>query len=359
LVIESSKKEETKKNIFKYKVNRDNKNKAKDNSYRKANDSKNINKNNIKNNKTLKDDIIHNPLFKKNVISLYDIALFNNLIKKQKADSFEDAKLNEKMLLFNKKKQKSNNIFRFGQKNENKNSKNNNKLFNNKNFNALIPMTLSSSNTSKNFFPHQNYIKPSNVNNINKNNITNIHGIIYNNEIKEKLRNNFINLIQDKTQINNKRKYTNLLNEYSNGKIKAYHQKLLEQNKNFLKYEKFGMGRLRKSAQLRISSSNNSQRNAAFNNNRIKNYDKNFTPFHYQRSKSTGNFFKLGKQNKLSPKTPNKQIIFQENNDEIEKQQNINFLYNKLFLIETTKFDNIIKNEQDYKYKRSKSSKKK
>jgi hypothetical protein len=258
-----------------------------------------------------------------------------------------------------KKKKKSNNIFRFGQKNENKNSKNNNKLFNNKNFNALIPMTLSSSNTSKNFFPHQNYFKPSNVNNINKNNITNIHGIIYNNEIKEKLRNNFINLIQDKTQINNKRKYTNLLNEYSNGKIKAYHQKLLEQNKNFLKYEKFGMGHLRKSAQLRISSSYNSQRIAGFSNKRNTNCDKNFTPFHNQRSKSTGHFFKLGKQNKLSPKTPYRQIIYQDNDNEIEKQQNINFLYDGLFLIDTNKLNNIIKNEQDYKYKRNKSSKKK
>ena len=347
--IESSKNEETKKNIIKYKVNIDDKNKAKDNSYRKVNNSKN----NIKNIKTLKADIINNPQKKKNVISLYDIVVMNNIIKKQKVDGFEDTKLNEKLLLNNKIKQKSNNIFRLGQKNENKNSKNNNnKIINSKKFKALIPMTLSSSNTTKNLFQHQNYFKLSK----NNNKIPNSTGIIYNNENKEKLKNNYINLIQDKKQINNKRKYTNLFNQYGNDKIKAYYQKIFEKNKKFLK---FGRGRLRKSAQLRLSSSNNSQRNAAFNNNRNKNYDKYFTPFHYHRSKSTGNFFKLGKQNKLSPKTPNKQITFQENNDEIEKQQNINFLYNRLFLIETTKFDNIINNEQDYIYKRSKSSKKK
>ena len=354
--IESSKNEETKKNTIKYKESVDNKNKSKDDLNRKQNESKN----NTKNNKTLKSDIIHNPQLKKNVISLFDIAVMNKIMKKQKAESFEEAKLNGKMLLNNnlKLKQKNNNIFRFGPKNENKNNVNN---FNNNNYNSLLPMTLSSSNTTKNLFPHQNYFKLSNTNKSNKNSnkIPNISENIYNHEIKGKLKNNYINLIQDKKQINKKNKYTNLINKYGNDKIKDYYKKILEQNKNFLRVEKFGLGNLRKSTQLRISSSIPSKRNTGFFNNRNKNYEKNYTPFHYQRSRSTGHFFKLGKQTKLSPKTPNKQIIYNENDNDIEKQQSINFLYNGLCLIDTNKINNIIKNEQDYKYKRSNSSKRK
>ena len=354
---EASKNQDSKKNIIKYKVNKDNKNKnnSKENIYKNANENK------INNNKTLKSDITHNPQIKKNIFSLHDIAVMNNIIKKQQSDNFEEAKLSEKIVLINngKQKQKTNNIFRFGQKNENKNNNINNNIFYNNKFSSLIPMALTSSNTTKNLLPHQNFFQFNNINNKNYDKIPNINK----NENKEKLKNNYINLIQDKKQNNNKKnKYTNLLNKYGNDKIKSYYQKIIDQNKNILKYEKFGLGNLRKSAHLRISSSIPSHRNFASINYRNKNYDKNFTPFHYQRSKSTGHFFKLGKQNKLSPKTPNRQIIFPENDNEIEKQQNYYNLFNGFYLANTTKFknfQNIAKNEGDLKFKRSKSSKRK
>ena len=120
----------------------------------------------------------------------------NNIIKKQQSDNFEEAKLSEKIVLINngKQKQKTNNIFRFGQKNENKNNNINNNIFYNNKFSSLIPMALTSSNTTKNLLPHQNFFQFNNINNKNYDKIPNINK----NENKEKLKNNYINLIQDK-----------------------------------------------------------------------------------------------------------------------------------------------------------------
>ena len=365
--VEGSKNQEMKKNIVKYKSNQDNKNKntninKENKAYSKSNENNNdnnisINSNITNNNKSLKSDLAlaHNSQIKKNIFSLHDLAIMNNIIKKQQADNFENGKLSEKNLLINhgKQKHKANNIFRFGQKNE---IKNNNNIFNNNKFNSMIPMNLTSSNTSKNLIIHQPFFQFNK--NINKNydKIPNI-----NNENKEKIKNNYINIFEDKKQ-NNKKKYTNLLNKFVNGKIKSYYQGIIEKNKNLLKYEKFGFGTLKKSPHLRISSSIVSHRNySLLCGNKSKNYDKNYTSFHVQRSKSTGHFLKLGRQNKLSPKTPNREIIFNQGEEEGEKQQKFYNLFGGFSFSNTTRLQNIQNNgnnNRDYN-KRSKSSKKK
>ena len=364
--VEGSKNQDFKKNIIKYKSNQDNKNKNKSGNnnnikeinnntggYTKSNESDKNNNIDINNNKSLKSDLVlaHNSQIKKNIFSLHDLAVMNNIIKKQQLDNFENGKLSEKILLINngKQKHKTNNIFRFGQKNE---IKNNSNIFNNK-FSSIIPMNLTSSNTTKNLLHHQQFFQINKNNNNNYDKIPNINNNI-NKDNKEKLKNNYINLIQDKKQ--NKKKYTNLLDKFGNGKVKSYYQGIIEKNKNLLKFEKFGLGNEKKCTKLRISSSIASHRNfSLINGNRNKDYDKNFTSFHVQRSKSTGHFFKLGKQNKLSPKTPNRQLIFPQNDGEGEKQQKYFNLYSRFNFSNTTR----IGKNYEYKLKRSKSSKRK
>ena len=113
----------------------------------------------------------------------------NNIIKKQQIDNLENGKLSEIVILINneKKKHKTNNIFLFGQKNENKN---NNNIFNNNKFGSIIPMNLATLNTTKNLLSHQPFFQINKNNNKNYDKIPNI-------KIK-KLKNNYINLIQDK-----------------------------------------------------------------------------------------------------------------------------------------------------------------
>ena len=366
--VEGSKNQDFKKNIIKYKSNQDNKNKNKtvnnnnikennsNTSYTKSNESYKNNNIDLNINKSLKSDLIlaHNSQIKKNIFSLHDIAVMNNIIKKQQIDTLENGKLSEKIILINneKKKNKTNNIFRFGQKNE---IKNNNNIFNNNKFGSIIPMNLTSSNTTKNLLSHQPFFQINKNNNKNYDKIPNINN--FNNENKEKLKNNYINLIQDKKQ--NKKKYTNLLNKFGNNKVKSYYQGIIEKNKNLLKYEKFGLGNEKKSTRLRISSSIASHRNfSLIKSNGNKDYDKNFTSFHVQRSKSTGHFFKLGKQNKLSPKTPNRKLIFLQNDGEGEKQQKYFNLFSGFNFSNAAGIQNMGKN-YEYKFKRSKSSKRK
>ena len=348
---ENSKNHDSKRNIIKYKSHHENKNANKEIDYIKSNDFYS------NNNKMSKSNMNHNNI-KKNIISLQDIAIINNIIKRQQADSFENGKINHKFLLANnaKQKHKNNNIFRFSQKNDLKNNSNiniNNNLYVNK-YNSLMPMTLSTSNTARNIFLNNKpFFQINNINLINNIN----YGIIPNINVdnKEKLKNNYINIIQDKKQGNNKNKYTNLLNQYGPVGIKSYYQSMLEKNSKLL-----GFGNLKKSKHLRISSSIGSHRGFAPFNNSNKDYDQNYT-FHVQRSKSTGHFFKLGKQGKLSPKTPNRHIVLQKNGGEIEKQQKFFNIYSGISFSNTARnnnMQNIGKNNGDYKYKRSQSSKK-
>ena len=356
-----------KKNIIKYKSNEYNKNRnsstneeinanKENTTYAKSNESyKNNNIKNDNNNKSLKSDLVltHNSQIKKNIFSLHDIAVMNNIIKKEKIDNIENGKFSEKLLLINngKQKHKNNNIFRLNRKNEitgKGNNFNNNNNNNNKN-NSKIPMDLSSSNTTKNLFPHQSFFQ---INN-NRNNkyyekMPNISNN-FNIDSREKLKNNYINLIHDKKQ--NKKKYTNLLNKYGNEKFKSYYQGFVGK-RNFVKFGE------KKGKRLRISSSIAGHRNNSLINRERNNYDKNFTSFHIQRSSSTGIFFELGKQNKLSPKTPNRQLIFQKSDIEGEKQQKYFNLFNGFSFPDTTRLQNLGRN-YDYKFKRSKSSKRK
>ena len=345
---EISKNEEPKKNIIKYKSNQE-----KENNYNESNEgykNYNINK------KSLKSDLVlsHNTQIKKNIFSLHDIAVINEIIKNQQENNFENGKFNEKILLINngKKMYKTNNIFRFGQKKEN----NNNNVFNNNKFNSIIPVNLTTSHTTKNILSHQSFFKINKNNNKNSDKIPNINNNFIN-ENKKKMKNNYINLFHDKKE--NKKKYTNLLNKFGNGKTKNYYQEILEKNKKLLNYEKFGFGMDKKSSYLRISSSMASHRNfSLINGNKNKDYDKNFTYFHVQRSKSTGHFFITGKQNKLGPKTPNGQLIFPQNDGEGEKQQKFFNLFNGYSFSNTTGIQNIEKNNE-HKFRRSKSSKRK
>ena len=358
--VEGSKNQETKKNIVKYKLNNENKNRNPNNIENGGYSKYNENNKNNKINKNLKSDLTldHNSQIKKNIFSLHDLQIMNSIIKKQQADNFENGKLNEKVLLINnaKQKHKTNNIFRFSQKNDLQNN-NSNFLLNNNKFNSIIPININTSNTSKNILPHQPFLQVNKNNNINYNKIPNIISNI-NSETKKKLKNNYINLIQDKKQ--NKKNYTNLLNKFGKGKIKPFYQGIMENKKNLLKIEKFGFGNIKK-ARLRISSSIASHRNLSLiNGNKIKDFDKNYTSFHVQRSKSTGQFFNPGKQNKMNPKTPNRQLIFPKGETENEKQQKNFNLFNDFFMSNTSKFQNMknIGNET-YKLKRARSSKRK
>ena len=241
-----------------------------------------------------------------------------------------------------------------GQKNEVKS--NGGIIFNNNKYNSIIPMNITSSNTTKNYLIHQPYFIFNKSNNNNFEKIPNIS-----NENKEKIKNNYINLIEDKKQ--NKKKYTNLLNKFVNGKIKAYYQGILDNNNNLLKYDIYGLNTLKKSNHLRISSSIVSHRNYSLMGvSSSKKSDKNWASFHVQRSKSTGRFLKLGKQNKLSPKTPNRELIFPRNVEEGEKQQRFYNLFSGFSFSNTTRHQQLKNNGNsygEYKYKRSKSSKRK
>ena len=318
-------------------------------------------------------------------ISLNDIAVMNNIIKKQINDNFETGKMSQKLLLIKnvKQKQKANNTFRLGQKNDikntsnmNSNSNNNNNnnininsgFYNNK-YNLLIPMGLPSSNTTKNLFSHQNLFHNNNINinnnNKNKNNrkihnkSSNINNSI---DKRDMLKNNYLNMLQDKKQNNKKKKYTNLLNQFGNEGIKSYYQGILETNKILFNKDRSGFENMTKSPNLRISSSMSSHRNySSIGKNR--NSDKNFVSFHMPRSRSTGNFLKIGKQGKLSPKTPNRHMAFQQNDGELEKQNKLLSLFNGITFDDITRYKNnqnigIGKNNGEFKFKRCKSSKK-
>ena len=295
-------------------------------------------------------------------ISLSDIALMNNIIKKQQNDNFESGKMSQKLLLMKnaKQKQKANNTFRLGQKNETKNINVNNGFYNNK-YNLLIPIGLPSSNTTKNLFSHQNLFHNNNTNKPHgkiHNKSSNIN-LNINNSIDKRdiLKNNYLNMLQDKKN-NKKNKYTNLLNQFGNEGIKSYYQGMME--KNNLLFNKFE--NMTKSPNLRISSSISSHRNYS-SIRKNKSSDKNFVSFHMPRSRSTGNFYKVGNFSKLSPKTPNRHMRFKQNDGELEKQNNLLSLFSGINFDDVTRYKNnqnasIGKNSGEFKFKRCQSSKK-
>ena len=344
----------------------------------KGENTKNQNQNDDSKRNKIKYKPNHDKINKNKKISLNDIAVMNNIIKKQN-DNFETGKMSQKLLLIKnvKQKQKTNNTFRLGQKNDiknnsnmNNNIKSNNNInninsgFYNSKYNLLIPIGLPSSNTTKNLFYHQDLFH----NNINNNSSNKHHGNgkIHNKssninnsiEKREIIKNNYLNMLQDKKQNNKKNKYTNLLNQFGNEGIKSYYQDIMEKNKILFNNERLGFEKATKSPNLRISSSISSHRNYSSIG---KNLDKNFVSFHMPRSRSTGNFLKIGKQGKLSPKTPNRHMAFKQNGGE-----------NKLLSLfgggginfeDITRYKNnqnigIGKNNGEFKFKRCQSSKK-
>ena len=93
------------------------------------------------------------------------------------------------------------------------------------------------------------------------------------------MKNNYINLIQDKKE---KKRYTNILRQINNTKNNIL-------KNNIIKYEKIGVNNPSKS-KLRISSSTASHRNYSPLNVNKKNY-KILMSFPVERSKSTVHFF--------------------------------------------------------------------
>jgi len=343
----------------------------------KGESTKNQNQNDDSKRNRIKYKPNHDKINKNKKISLNDIAVMNNIIKKQN-DNFETGKMSQKLLLIKnvKQKQKANNTFRLGQKNDiknNSNLNNNNNNINNINsgfynskYNLLIPIGLPSSNTTKNLFYHQDLF----YNNINNSNSNKHHGKgkIHNKssninnsiEKREIIKNNYLNMLQDKKQNNKKNKYTNLLNQFGNEGIKSYYQDIMEKNKILFNNERLGFEKATKSPNLRISSSISSHRNYS-SIGKNKNLDKNFVSFHMPRSRSTGNFLKIGKQGKLSPKTPNRHMAFKQNDGENKLLSlfgggGINF--DDIARYKNNQNIGIGKNNGEFKFKRCQSSKK-
>ena len=232
--------------------------------------------------KSLKAAVLYNSQNKKNnFISLQDIALI-----KKRNKILENKKINDKQ------KNKNNNYFRLKRKKEIKPNENNDIIINindNSKIKPIIPITLSTSSTPniKNF-----------LFSTTKNLLSRHNNIFHKKDEKFnlKLKNNYINMLQDKKE---KKKYSNILRQMNKDNLKNN----LE-NKNILKYEKLGIGDISKS-KLRVSSSIASHRNyTPLNVNKRNN--KIFMSFHVQRSKSSGHFFD---NNNIIPKTPNDYII--------------------------------------------------
>ena len=228
---------------------------------------KNINNENAKNQKKhLKiAAVLYNSQIKKNnFISFQDI----HKIKKRN-NILENKKINERQIY------KNNNFFRL----------NNKKGFSSKEENNII---LSLNNSSK--------LKPIKPNTFSNSSSPNIKSLVFSTtknllsknknllpkkeeKFNLKMKNNYINLIQDKKE---KKRYTNILRQINNTKNNIL-------KNNIIKYEKIGVNNPSKS-KLRISSSTASHRNYSPLNVNKKNY-KILMSFPVQRSKSTVHFF--------------------------------------------------------------------
>ena len=275
--------------------------------------------------KSLKAAVLYNSQNKKNnFISLQDIALI-----KKRNKILENKKINDKQ------KNKNNNYFRLKRKKEIKPNENNDIIINindNSKIKPIIPITLSTSSTPniKNF-----------LFSTTKNLLSRHNNIFHKKDEKFnlKLKNNYINMLQDKKE---KKKYSNILRQMNKDNLKNN----LE-NKNILKYEKLGIGDISKS-KLRVSSSIASHRNyTPLNVNKRNN--KIFMSFHVQRSKSSGHFFD---NNNIIPKTPNDHIIMKN-----EKRKFDNF-FGGINLGNTSRYNILGNNLNIIKQRRVQTAKK-
>ena len=270
--------------------------------------------------KSLKASLLYNHQNKKN--NLFPNPNPNPNIKKN--NFFENKKINERQRYKN-----NNNIFRLKRKNEIKQNNNLNVVSNiniktSAKIRPIMPITLSTSNIkSFSFNTTKNLLLKTNKSQKNELN----------------LKNNYINLIQDKKD---KQKYNNLLRQINNDNFKNN----LDSKKLF-NYEKFSLGKISKS-KLRVSSSNISHRNYTPINKHLKN-NKIFISFNPQRSKSSGHFF--DKKN-TAPRTPSAMMV--KNNE----NRKFDYLFKKIHLGTTSRYNNFNKNLIDYKYKRIQTAKK-
>ena len=212
--------------------------------------------------------VLYNAQIKKNnFISPQDI---NKIKKRNKI--LENKKFNQKQLY------KNNNFFRLNKKKEfNSKEDNNNNILNLNNslkFKPIIPITFSNSSTPN--------IK-SFVFNTTKNSFSKNNNLLHKKEEKFniKLKNNYINIIQEKKEMKN---FTNILRKINKNNIKNNVLK-----NNILKNEKLVIDKSFK-PKLRISSSTISHRNYSPLNINKRNY-KILMSFPVQRSKSTVHFF--------------------------------------------------------------------
>ena len=351
----------------KIKINNSNSNLINENNYDNNNissmnsisTSKNINNtNNIK----LINDSEDNVIFNKERFELCEV----NFVKGNSKSISENEKSfnnenNKKKLkataMLYKTQNKKNKLFNF---NDNINfEKKKNNFLENKKINNNNKLRLKNNNSNIFRLKRKNEIKPNNSNMVlnlnNSSNIkkpimpialstTNMKSILFRNNIfhkkdenNKKMINNYINLIQDNKE---KNKYKNLLREVNKDNIKNN----LE-NKNILKFEKFGLNNNIQKSKLRVSSSISSHRNFTPLNANKKN-NKKFISFNAQRSKSSGNLFN---NKKIFPKTPNGPIF-----------NNLKYKYHKLLdygeinLRNTNNYFNL----NDYKYRRIQTAKK-
>ena len=280
---------------------------------------------NIDNQKrTLKATVLYNAQNKKNnFISLQDIALI-----KKRNKILENKKMNEKQ------KNKNNNFFRLKRKKEIKPNENNDIILNINNsskMKPIVPLTLSTSSSPniKNF-----------LFNTTKNMLSRHKNIFHKKEenINIKMKNNYLNMIQDKKE---KKNYSNIL-----GQVNKDNFKNNLENKNILKYEKLGLDNVSKS-KLRVSSSIISHRNyTPLNANKRNN--KIFMSFHVQRSKSSGHFF----DNNMMPKTPNEQMIMNK------QKRKFNNIFGGIYLGNTSRYDILGNNLNIFKQRRIQTAKK-
>ena len=276
-------------------------------------------KNNIKKDKNLKDKHNENmPVNKNNKNSKEKIVASKTtgMIQKKKNSFRAGPKLNEKLTFKNSSinLKNGNNIHYVNNANSNAKYPLNNNINNISNSNDIL---FSFSNTTKNKASQKTKIQYNN-NFIDKNNFFNKS---LNKEKKSVIysKNNTLNY----NSLNNKYKYTNLLEKLESNSIKSNYslnnkpQMMNKTNKmfngkNMLQKKKFSdNNKNKKINHIRVSSSLIGKYQALIINNTSNEVNKMNTNSNVSRSRSTGNFINFNKKSQ-KPKTPKGHFIFEK-----------------------------------------------
>ena len=276
-------------------------------------------KNNIKKDKNLKDKHNENmPVNKNNKNSKEKVVASKTtgMIQKKKNSFRAGPKLNEKLIFKNSSinLKNGNNIHYVNNANSNAKYPLNNNINNISNSNDIL---FSFSNTTKNKASQKTKIQYNN-NFIDKNNFFNKS---LNKEKKSVIysKNNTLNY----NSLNNKYKYTNLLEKLESNSIKSNYslnnkpQMMNKTNKmfngkNMLQKKKFSdNNKNKKINHIRVSSSLIGKYQALIINNTSNEVNKMNTNSNVSRSRSTGNFINFNKKSQ-KPKTPKGHFIFEK-----------------------------------------------